>query len=77
MDSTKPWWQSIAVWGGVIAIAAQGYSLATGHVVSPDDQAALANTAVQVGGWVSSGVTIAGALAGIWGRLRATTTLVK
>jgi hypothetical protein len=77
MDPTKPWWQSIGVWGAAIATGAQLYGIVTGHVIAPDDQAALSNAAVQTASWVQTGITLGGIAMGLWGRLRATTALTK
>lgn len=61
---------SLTIWGAVVVVLAQLAQLA-GYSISADDQAAMVNL-------IQSGVTVAttiasiiGALAAIWGRVRA------
>ncbi|MDE1159303.1 MAG: hypothetical protein PW791_13740 [Neorhizobium sp.] len=64
MDGMKQWYQSKAVWGGVIAVAASLLQL-MGYQVSQDLQGDLVDQAVTLAG-------VAGGLVAIWGRLSAT-----
>jgi hypothetical protein len=64
MDNIKQWYQSKAVWGGVIAVAASLLHLA-GFELSDELQGDLADQAVTLAG-------VAGGLVAIWGRLVAT-----
>lgn len=68
MDS-KFWWQSRAVWGGVIAIVA-GIGPLVGVVLEPDTQDAL------IEGLTGLFAAVGGLLA-LVGRLRASTTIQR
>lgn len=63
MQNSKPWWQSKAVWGGLIALLA-GIAGAFGYAVSPDEQAKIAEAVVAVAGGV-------GGLVAVYGRVKA------
>lgn len=63
MEDTKPWWQSTAVWGGIIAGLAGlaglfGYQI--DQVLQTDATAWVAGLAAAVGGFFA-----------IWGRIKA------
>ncbi len=64
MDGIKQWYQSKAVWGGVIAIIASLVQL-MGYHISQDLQGDLADQAVTLAGAI-------GGLVAIWGRIAAT-----
>lgn len=64
MDGIKQWYQSKAVWGGVIAIVASLVQL-MGYRISDDLQGDLADQAVTLAG-------VVGGLVAIWGRIAAT-----
>ena len=55
----KAWYMSKGVWGGIIAIAA-AVAGAFGIVVSPEDQASLAEAAVVVASGVGGALAIVG-----------------
>lgn len=55
----KAWYMSKGVWGGLIAIGA-AVAGAFGIVVSPEDQASLAEAAVVVAGGVGGALAIVG-----------------
>ena len=63
----KNWYQSKAVWGGIIAIVSGILGL-FGKTISPEDQSWLADQAVQISTAV---VSIAGAGLAIYGRFKA------
>lgn len=68
MNGTKYWWESRAVWGGVIAIAAPVLN-ATGRLtVTPAD----AQQVVDVLTAIAAGV---GGLLAVWGRVSATSRI--
>jgi len=68
MDS-KYWWQSRAVWGGVIAILA-GIGPLVGVVLEPDTQNALVECLTDL-------FAAVGGLLALVGRLRASTTIQR
>ena len=63
MNDNKLWWQSKAVWGGIIALLS-AIAGAFGYAVSADDQSALSDIALTIGGAV-------GGLLAIYGRTKA------
>lgn len=63
----KPWYQSRAVWGGVIAGAAPVAGL-LGVQLAPETLGDIADIAAAAGGIVGGGLAI-------WGRLRANTPI--
>ncbi|WP_377295684.1 hypothetical protein [Rhizobium sp. SGZ-381] len=67
MESSKAWYQSKAVWGGLIAIAASVLQ-ATGTEVSPVAQGDLTAAATSLAGAV-------GGLLAVYGRLSAKTSI--
>ena len=67
MDTSKAWYMSRTVWGGLIAVAAPLVELA-GLSVSADMQADLADKAVALAGAI-------GGIVAIWGRLSATKSI--
>lgn len=69
MDSTKPWYLSLGVWGPIVSVAATVAS-ATGHPIPPEVVGDAANL-------ITQGVAVAGGAVGLWGRIRATTRLSK
>ncbi len=71
MDGTKPWWQSLGVWGTMVAMASTVVS-AAGYTISPDDQAQLAQGLTQAGGLAASAVTLVSSALALYGRIRAT-----
>lgn len=60
-DSSKPWWQSKTVWGGLIALAA-AIAGAFGYVVDPDVQAELVDYVLAVATGVGGVLAIIGRL---------------
>ncbi|TDK37229.1 hypothetical protein E2F50_10100 [Rhizobium deserti] len=67
MDSSKTWYQSKTVWGGLIAILASVLQ-ATGVELGAETQSELVDIAVTLSG-------AAGGLLAIYGRLTATTSI--
>jgi len=63
MNDVKPWYMSKGVWGGVIALLAAILG-AFGYALGADDQVALADIALSIGGAV-------GGLLAIYGRVKA------
>jgi len=63
MNDVKPWYMSKGVWGGVIALLAAILG-AFGYALGADDQAALADIALSIGGAF-------GGLLAIYGRVKA------
>jgi uncharacterized membrane protein len=63
MTDSKAWYASTGVWGGIVAIGAAALG-AFGYALAPGDQAQLAEWIATLGG-------IAGGLAAIVGRVRA------
>ena len=59
----KKWYQSRAVWGGIVASAA-GIAAAFGHEIAPEHQEALVQAMVGIAGSV-------GGLLAIYGRIKA------
>ncbi|MCJ8507596.1 hypothetical protein MUU53_06670 [Rhizobium lemnae] len=68
MDNAKTWYESKAVWGGLIALFASILQ-ARGHLFPYEQQAALVDALTSAGGAF-------GALLAIYGRLAATKPIV-
>lgn len=68
-DSTKKWWQSLGVWGGVIATISAIFTAAIGAI---DAQF---GTHLAAAGWVTMVTSALGGIVAIIGRLRAATTI--
>jgi len=71
MDSGTPkfWWQSRAVWGGVVSIGV-GVASLFGRVIDADAQTTLTDLAV-------NGAVVAGGLLAVFGRLRAKSPIAR
>jgi hypothetical protein len=67
METTKDWYQSKTVWGGLVAIAA-ALMKAAGTEISLADQAALIDAAINLAG-------VVGGILAIYGRLAATASI--
>ncbi|MFQ5510091.1 MAG: hypothetical protein ACE5FN_12275 [Leptospirillia bacterium] len=67
MNGTKAWWQSRAVWGGLVAALA-GIGGLFGLNLDEVSQGMIVDVAVQM-------ATVAGALVAVIGRVRATTKI--
>lgn len=67
MENLKPWWQSIGVWGGVIAILAPIASV-FGYVIDVEMQKTLAE-------WIVTAVSLVGGALALYGRIIATKKL--
>jgi len=65
----KKWYQSKAVWGGLIAVAA-AIAGAFGYAVSPEEQASLVEAIVAIGGGV-------GGVLAVYGRVKADSYIKK
>ena len=65
MDSSKAWYESTAIWGGVMAMAAPVLGALFHFQMEPGDVRLAAEALAQVGAG-------AGGLMAIWGRLKAT-----
>jgi len=65
----KKWYQSKAVWGGLIAVAA-AIAGAFGYAVSPEDQSSLVDAIVAIGGGV-------GGVLAVYGRVKAEAYIKK
>jgi Na+-transporting NADH:ubiquinone oxidoreductase subunit NqrE len=65
----KKWYQSKAVWGGLIAVAA-AIAGAFGYAVSPDDQASIVEAVVAIGGGI-------GGVLAVYGRVKAEAYIKK
>lgn len=59
MEDVKNWWQSKAIWGGVISLVSlvAGFF---GFTLGPEDQAALVGVAVTVVGGIGTVLAIVG-----------------
>jgi len=67
MNGTKPWWQSKAVWGSIIALAA-GFATLAGLKLDATLQDQLAEL-------VTGAANVAGGLIAWYGRVKAQSTL--
>jgi Na+-transporting NADH:ubiquinone oxidoreductase subunit NqrE len=65
----KKWYQSKAVWGGLIAVAA-AIAGAFGYAISPDDQASIVEAVVAIGGGI-------GGVLAVYGRVKAEAYIKK
>ena len=63
MDKTKIWWQSRAVWGSVVTIAA-GVGAVFGLTIEEQIQADVAD-------WLVALAALIGGAVALWGRLKA------
>lgn len=66
-DASKPWYESKAVVGGLVAIAS-GVAAAFGVAVAPEDQEQLVSIITAIG-------AAAGGAAAVYGRIKASTTI--
>lgn len=64
MEETKKWWQSSAVWGGLVAVLAGIFGI-FGYTLGADDQGAITAILASVAG------SIGGAIA-VYKRIKAT-----
>lgn len=62
---------SVAVWSGVVAIAAQAAKLVFGYDIVAADQLIIVGYVQQIVELVSTGATILAGIGAIWGRVRA------
>lgn len=69
MNDVKNWWQSKAIWGGIVTVLALALT-AFGYGIGADDQAALTDYLVSIGGAV-------GGLLAIYGRVKASKKVGK
>ena len=65
MNETKAWYQSSAVWGGIIAVLAPIVGTFFHMTVSSQDAASLADALAGIG-------TAIGGILAVWGRVKAT-----
>lgn len=65
MDDTKPWWQSKAIWGGLIALTGTVLSLVFRITIPAEAQNSIVDAAVAI----ATGV---GSILAVWGRATAT-----
>lgn len=70
-DMTKPWWQSLGVWGAATAMVASAASF-LGYTITPDDQVAMLSTAERGVHLAMEVAAFIGGVASLWGRIRAT-----
>lgn len=68
MNDVKPWYTSVGVWGGVIAMAVGILQSITGHSLGIEDQNAISQGIVQV-------LEVFGGAVAIYGRYKATTVI--
>jgi len=68
-EEGKSWWQSRAIWGGVIAAGA-GVVGSLGHMVDPEIQGSLVDVCIALG-------SAAGGVMAIYGRIKATRAIGK
>ena len=69
MTDEKKWYQSKSVWGGIVTVLALALT-AFGYGIGADDQAALVDYAVSIGGAI-------GGLIAIYGRVKASKKVSK
>lgn len=75
MDTSKPWFASITIWGAIIAIAAPPIGALLHTTISADQQNTLASLLSQLGANLQTlGPVVGGIIAWI-GRVRATTQI--
>lgn len=74
MDSSKLWYASSGIWGGVAAAVA-GLAGIAGYTITPADQAAMADSIAQTVTLISSLTAVGGGLLAIFGRARASKTI--
>lgn len=67
----KPALKSVGVWGSIVVVLASGAQL-LGYTINADDQATLVKYLDAGVLAVSSLVSLAGGVAALWGRIRAT-----
>ncbi|MBY0393267.1 MAG: hypothetical protein K2Q27_08370 [Novosphingobium sp.] len=63
--NTKPWWQSMTIWGGIGQFLVLGAGIASGVAPDPTDSANASSAVIEI----ATGIF---ALLGILGRFRAT-----
>lgn len=68
--TTKPWWQSVGVWGSVVTIMASVAGL-LGYSITPEDQLVIVSGLNKAAMIVTETVAFVGGLAALWGRIRA------
>ena len=73
----KVWWKSRGIWGAIIAGISGIVSLATGHVVTAQDQTMFTTDALNLINAVSSIVTVVAAVIAWWGRTVAKKSISK
>lgn len=77
-NQVKAWFQSKAVWGGIVAVGA-GVAGLFGHSVDADTQSAVADGAQQIASSALNVYTslagIAGGAAAVYGRIKANSTI--
>ncbi len=71
MGAAKPAAASITIWAALIVIIAQAAKLLFGYELTADDQQLIVNALQGMVEIVSTTVSIIGAIAAIWGRIRA------
>ena len=71
MDQSKPWFQSIGVWGGLVSMFAGVIGL-FGYHMSPDDVANVSKALAQGAQLLSSIVAVVGGIIAVYGRVVAT-----
>jgi uncharacterized membrane protein len=76
-DTHKVWWKSAGIWGSIIAAGSGVIAMATGHVLTPTDQAMLTATALNLINALSTIIAIVGAVVAWWGRTHATKIISK
>lgn len=59
MEDVKNWWQSKAIWGGIISLVSLVAGV-FGFTLGPEDQAALVGVAVTVVGGIGTVLAIVG-----------------
>lgn len=67
MEDVKAWYQSKAVWGGLIAVLA-AIAGVFGYTIGGEDQAALVEA-------ISAAAGVVGGIMAVWGRVKATKSI--
>jgi len=57
MEETKKWWQSSAVWGGLVAVVA-GLLGVFGYTLGDEDQMAITAILASVAGSIGGGIAV-------------------
>lgn len=76
-DDAKVWWKSRTIWGTLIAGASGIISLASGHIITPQNQSMLTDNTLILVNSISSIVTIVAAVLAWWGRIKAKKSISK